>query len=148
MFYTSNLSFIKNPNNPHEYILNQKWVNYKYEKEGYKEKIKNLISLNSFFTVDKNFKVTSNNYFFNKNNIIFNETLASFGYEDIRLINIDNKVMCYYSSFVKFNDSYKTLLGLNKYFYNNVSISKLDIINKECCDLLLSDLKKEVTKRY
>ena len=55
--------------------------------------------------------------------------------------------MCYYSSFVKFNDSYKTLLGLNKYFYNNVSISKLDIINKECCDLLLSDLKKEVTKK-
>ena len=143
-FYSSNLAFIKNPNHSGEYLVNQKWVNYKYHISGYKNDVKNLITLNSFFIIDKNFNIISNNYFFNNKEIYLNSSLAAFGYEDIRLINVNDNIMCYYSTFVKFNNSFKTLIGFNKYFYNNITLPKLDIINSKSKDLLLFNLKKKI----
>jgi hypothetical protein len=73
------------------YIINLRWINYSYNSDGSKKYIpKRWVSLNSRFTVDKNFKQVSKEVFLTED--FLNEAdFPGIGIEDIRTIKTDNK---------------------------------------------------------
>ena len=73
------------------YIINLRWINYSYNSDGSKKYIpKRWVSLNSRFTVDKNFKQVSKEVFLTED--FLNELdFPGIGIEDIRTIKTDNK---------------------------------------------------------
>jgi len=96
-----------------KYIINLRWINYSYNSDGSKKYIpKQWISLNSRFTVDKNFKQVSKEVFLTED--FLNEVeFPGIGIEDIRTIKCENK---YFFLATRFNLQLKrTYVTSNEY---------------------------------
>jgi hypothetical protein len=95
------------------YIINLRWINYSYNSDGSKKYIpKQWVSLNSRFTVNKNFKQVSKEVFLTED--FLNEAdFPGIGIEDIRTIKTDNK---YFFLATRYNPQLKrTYVTSNEY---------------------------------
>lgn len=84
-------TILPNPNNPNEYIVNLRWINYNYNDNGSKNIIPSQwISLNSRFIVDFNFENMSNEVFLSTD-WTKESNCHAMGIEDIRVIQINHQ---------------------------------------------------------
>jgi hypothetical protein len=64
LFYRSNACIIKHPYEIDNYIINIRWINYNLDNNSNVNLLyNNIISLNSYFILDKNFNKISEEYF-------------------------------------------------------------------------------------
>ena len=90
-FFSGTPTIVQDPNNSNQYIVNLRWINYKYNENGSKHVIpKQWISLNSRFTVDNLFEKISNEIGLTENYEI-EKNFISRGIEDIRIIKFNDK---------------------------------------------------------
>ncbi len=82
-FYSSTPSIVEISNS--SYLINIRWVNYKYETDGPYILPDNIISVNSKFTVDLNFNQITDEIFLEEP--ISEKNIRGIGLEDIRIFN-------------------------------------------------------------
>ena len=89
LFYSSTPTIIKLT--PDSYLINIRWVNYSYNKNGSKKYIPDQwLTLNSRFTVDLNFNKINNEIFLEENFGTERNFWWGIGLEDIRIFNYNN----------------------------------------------------------
>jgi mannosyltransferase OCH1-like enzyme len=89
--YSGTPTIIQDPNNCNQYVINLRWINYNYNKNGSKQFIPpQWVSLNTRFTLDSHFEQISNEVFLNEN-IDIEHNVSGVGLEDIRIIKFNNK---------------------------------------------------------
>lgn len=85
--FASNPSIIKDPNDNNNYIVNIRWINYNYHKNGCMNIVpKQWISLNSRFIMNSHFKQITDEVFLQEDNEKEKQYFWR-GLEDIRLFN-------------------------------------------------------------
>lgn len=121
--FASNPAIIKDPNDNNNYIVNIRWINYEYNKDGSKKVIpKQWISLNSRFSVNSQFEQITDEIFLQEN-YINGQVYLNGGLEDIRLFNYLDAI--YFSS--TYFDSKRRILSSCCGTYNyNLREFKLD----------------------
>jgi hypothetical protein len=92
LFYRSNACIIKHPYEIDNYIINIRWINYNLDNNSNVNLLyNNIISLNSYFILDKNFNKISEEYFL-KNLEYYNNYQPFLGIEDTQIFTYSNKI--------------------------------------------------------
>lgn len=93
-FYSSTPSILLHTTNPVRYIVNIRWVDYTYTKEGFLQHLHgHRQSLNSRFMVDEHFQKLNDEVFLEER---FSEPTSHHGLEDIRMFSFADRI--YYSA--------------------------------------------------
>jgi hypothetical protein len=123
-FFTSNPCIIKHPDNPDNYIMNFRWINYKLDKNGKNDfAYSKNISFNSYCIYDNSFNKISDDVFL-ENIDDYNLKQLNYGIEDIRLYNYLNEIYYMGTTLNKTNNVMSITSGkINMDVSYNISIN-------------------------
>lgn len=127
-FYSSSSCLIKknNLNNPDNYLMNIRYVNYKINNNGSYTYQNNIISLNKFVELDDEFNIIQDSFIQKYSDEInnFNNKMLYIGVDDLKIFNFKNKTF-----FIGTDYNYQIgKIGISYGIYDYERDMKLNII--------------------